>query len=255
MFSEISGRYDIGNDILSFGTHRLWKRQLVRYAEAPRGGRVLDLATGTGDIALLFVEAVGVNGEVIGSDFCADMIELARRRPKNNRMNLRFEVGDAMALPYANDSFDVTSISFGIRNVDSPRGALAEMRRVTKPGGRVVVLEFGQPSGLFGRLYGFYSNNILPVIGGIVSGNREAYSYLNRTAAQFPCGEAFIILMKDAGFRKAAYKPLFGGVAFLYIGEVEKTEVEREESKVESRRSKVDAPQSNIEHRTSNMEH
>jgi demethylmenaquinone methyltransferase/2-methoxy-6-polyprenyl-1,4-benzoquinol methylase len=126
-----------------------------------------------------------------------------------------------MQLRYPSDYFDVCSISFGIRNVDSPRGALAEMRRVTRPGGRVVVLEFGQPTGLFGAIYGFYSNRILPIIGGIVSGNREAYSYLNRTAAQFPCGEAFLGLMRDAGFRKASYRPLFGGIAFLYIGEVE----------------------------------
>jgi demethylmenaquinone methyltransferase/2-methoxy-6-polyprenyl-1,4-benzoquinol methylase len=221
MFSDISERYDLGNDVLSFGTHRLWKRTMVRLARAPKGGRVLDLATGTGDIALLFSDAVGSQGEVIGADFCPDMIELAQQRRKNHRPNLRFEVGDAMALRYPSNSFDICSISFGIRNVDSPRGALAEMRRVTKPGGRVVVLEFGQPQGAFGKLYNIYSDRILPFIGGIVCGNREAYDYLNRTAAHFPCGDAFIQIMRDAGFRKATAKPLFGGIAWLYIGEVE----------------------------------
>ncbi len=221
MFSDISERYDVGNDVLSFGAHRLWKSYMVRQARAPRGGRVLDLATGTGDIALLFSDAVGAEGEVVGVDFSPGMIEQANKRPKNRRPNLRFEVGDAMNLRFGTDSFDICSISFGIRNVDDPVQALAEMRRVVKPGGRVVVLEFGQPRGLFGQLYRFYSETILPVIGGVVSGNREAYSYLNRTAAAFPCREDFTDLMRRAGFRKASWKGLFGGIAFLYIGEVE----------------------------------
>jgi len=221
MFSDISGSYDLGNDVLSFGTHRLWKRIMVRSAGAPRGGSVLDLATGTGDIALLFSREVGPQGKVIGADFCPDMIEQARRREKNHTPNLSFEVGDAMHLRFADDSFDVSSISFGIRNVDDPVKALSEMRRVVKPGGRVMVLEFGQPRGIFGMLYRFYSNYVLPVIGGIVTGNRTAYSYLNRTAAEFPCREGFVDLMRRAGFRRAAWKGLFGGIAFLYIGEVE----------------------------------
>lgn len=221
MFSDISEKYDVGNDVLSFGTHRLWKRSMVRLARAPRGGRVLDLATGTGDIALLFSDAVGPEGSVIGVDFCADMITIAQRRPKNQRSNMRFEVGDAMSLRFADNSFDICSISFGIRNVDDPVKALSEMRRVVKPGGRVVVLEFGQPRGIFGSLYRFYSNTILPIIGGIVSGNREAYSYLNKTAANFPCRDEFIELMRRAGFERATWRGLFGGIAFLYIGEVE----------------------------------
>ncbi len=226
MFSEIAGRYDVGNDILSFGIHRLWKQRLVLQAQAPFGGRVLDLATGTGDIALLFANDVGPSGEVIGVDFCADMIDLARRRPKNNRANLSFTVGDAMDLPYEDDSFDVCSISFGIRNVDDPVRALAEMRRVVRPGGRVVVLEFGQPSGLFGSIYRLYSNTLLPLAGGVVSGNFKAYDYLNRTAASFPCGEAFVQFMRRAGFRDVSVEPLFGGVAWLYVGRVEPPDIE-----------------------------
>lgn len=221
MFSDISGSYDLGNDVLSFGTHRLWKRSMVRQARAPRGGSVLDLATGTGDIALLFSDEVGPEGKVIGADFCPDMIQQARAREKNQRRNLSFEVGDAMSLRFTDNSFDISSISFGIRNVDDPVKALSEMRRVVKPGGRVVVLEFGQPRGLFGMLYRFYSNYILPIIGGVVSGNRKAYSYLNRTSAEFPCREGFIDLMRRAGFKRASWKGMFGGIAFLYIGEVE----------------------------------
>lgn len=221
MFSDISGSYDLGNDVLSFGTHRLWKRSMVRQARAPRGGSVLDLATGTGDIALLFSDEVGPEGKVVGADFSPGMIEQARAREKNRRSNLSFEVGDAMHLRFADNSFDISSISFGIRNVDDPVKALSEMRRVVKPGGRVVVLEFGQPRGIFGILYRFYSNYVLPIIGGVVSGNRKAYSYLNRTAAEFPCREGFIDLMHRAGFKRASWKGMFGGIAFLYIGEVE----------------------------------
>jgi demethylmenaquinone methyltransferase/2-methoxy-6-polyprenyl-1,4-benzoquinol methylase len=220
MFSDIAPGYDLGNDVLSFGTHRLWKRRMVREARVPKGGRVLDLATGTGDIALLFSDAVGSRGSVTGVDFCADMIEQARRRPKNQRDNLSFEVGDAMSLRFADDTFDATSISFGIRNVDDPVRALAEMRRVTRPGGRVVVLEFGQPGGLFGSLYRFYTGRIGPFVGGVITGHRDAYSYLDRTAANFPCDRAFVALMKRAGLENVEWWPLFGGIAWLYVAEV-----------------------------------
>jgi demethylmenaquinone methyltransferase/2-methoxy-6-polyprenyl-1,4-benzoquinol methylase len=221
MFSEISERYDTGNDILSFGTHRLWKRRLVRAARAPKDGRVLDLATGTGDIALLFADEVGEHGEVIGIDFSTEMIEHARHRKKNLRSNLAFEIGDAMSLRFADDSFDICSISFGIRNVDDPVKALSEMRRVVKPGGRIVVLEFGQPAGLFGKIYRFYSDTFLTWLGGLISGHREAYDYLNRTAADFPSGEIFVALMRAAGFDRITAKSLFGGIAYLYVAEVQ----------------------------------
>lgn len=220
MFSEIAPGYDLGNDVLSFGTHRLWKRRMVRAARVPKGGRVLDLATGTGDIALLFAEAVGEGGSVTGVDFCADMIEQARRRPKNQRRSMSFEVGDAMSLRFADAQFDATTISFGIRNVDDPVRALAEMRRVTRRGGRVVVLEFGQPAGLFGALYRFYTGRIGPFIGGLITGHRDAYAYLDRTAANFPCDRAFVELMNRAGMERVEWKPLFGGIAWLYIAEV-----------------------------------
>jgi demethylmenaquinone methyltransferase/2-methoxy-6-polyprenyl-1,4-benzoquinol methylase len=220
MFSDIAPGYDLGNDVLSFGTHRLWKRRMVRMARVPKGGRVLDLATGTGDIALLFSDAVGRDGSVTGVDFCADMIEHAKRREKNRRDNLSFEVGDAMRLRFADDAFDATSISFGIRNVDNPVLALAEMRRVTRPGGRVVVLEFGQPRGLFGALYRLYTSRIGPFVGGLITGHRDAYAYLDRTAANFPCDAAFVELMRRAGMDRVEWHPLFGGIAWLYVAEV-----------------------------------
>jgi demethylmenaquinone methyltransferase/2-methoxy-6-polyprenyl-1,4-benzoquinol methylase len=221
MFSEIAPSYDVGNDLLSFGVHRLWKRGLVRAARPKPGDRVLDLATGTGDIALLFSKAVAPGGEVVGVDFCRDMIEQATVRERNQGKGIRFEVGDAMSLRFTDNSFDISTISFGIRNVDDPVKALSEMRRVVRPGGRVVVLEFGQPRGIFGSLYSFYSGTVCPVLGGLVSGHKDAYDYLNRTSAAFPCREAFVDLMRRAGMTKVTWEPLFGGVAFLYVAEIE----------------------------------
>ena len=221
MFSDIAPGYDLGNDVLSFGTHRLWKRRMVRAARVPANGRVLDLATGTGDIAALFAREVGPGGTVVGVDFCADMIKQARSRDRNRHDNLSFEVGDAMQLRFDDASFDVVTISFGIRNVDDPVRALREMRRVTRAGGRVVVLEFGQPRGLFGALYRLYTARIGPLVGGIITGHGDAYAYLDRTASAFPCDDAFVALMNEAGMYNVKWEGLFGGIAWLYVAEVE----------------------------------
>lgn len=216
MFAGIARRYDLGNDVLSFGAHRLWKRRLVAMTTPGEGGAVLDLATGTGDIAILYAETVGIRGSVVGIDFCADMIEQAHRRAANSHPMLTFQVADATQLPFDSNTFDVTSISFGIRNVDDPSVALREMARVTRPGGSVAILETGQPHGVWGLLYRLYSTTILPVVGGILSGSFRAYSYLNRTAAAFPYGESFAHLMRRAGLVSITSEPLFGGIAYLY---------------------------------------
>lgn len=221
MFSDISGSYDLGNDVLSGGMHRSWKRRFVKMTRPQQGSRVLDVATGTGDIASLYARKVGAKGEVVGVDFSGAMIDVARKRAKNSFPNLRFEVGDVLDLRFDDDAFDIASISFGIRNVDDPEAGLAEMRRVVKPGGRVAVMEFGQPSGFFGWLYRFYSRRILPFIGGIISGNQEAYSYLERTSAEFPSGKDFMEMMRRSGIRNVKGTPLLGGLAWIYIGVVE----------------------------------
>jgi demethylmenaquinone methyltransferase / 2-methoxy-6-polyprenyl-1,4-benzoquinol methylase len=221
MFADIAPSYDVGNTVLSFGIHHLWRRVVVRLSEAKAGMSVLDCATGTGDLALAFKKAVGVKGSVLGTDFCAEMMETAPQKALKRGLDIRFEVADAMQLPYADNTFDIASISFGIRNVDVPQQALREMARVVRPGGRVVVLEFGQPQGVMGALYRFYSNRIIPFVGGLLSGNREAYSYLNRTAAKFPSGDDFDDLMRGTGaFVSTGYEPLTFGIAFVYVGEV-----------------------------------
>lgn len=221
MFSRIASRYDRANTVLSLGIHHLWRAATVRASEAQPGMKVLDCATGTGDLALEFKKAVGTSGTVIGTDFNADMIRSAPEKARRRGLEVHFAVADAMDLGYGDHTFDVASMSFGIRNVDDPARALSEMARVVRPGGRVVVLEFGQPRGALGVLYRWYSKHVMPVVGGLITGDREAYTYLPQTAAAFPCREDFTAMMMGTGrYASASYRELTGGIAFLYLGVV-----------------------------------
>jgi len=213
MFRSIAGRYDRANSVLSVGIHHLWRRKAVERAGVQPGDRVLDCATGTGDLAIAFEQA---GAEVIGTDFVPEMLEVARRKTDA----IRFETADVTNLSYPDESFDVASIAFGIRNVDDPSKGISEMARVVRSGGRVIVLEFGQPSNrAFGALYDFYRSKVLPRIGGAVTGRREAYEYLERSASKFPCGDDFAELMRSSGqFASVDYKPLSFGIAYLYRG-------------------------------------
>jgi demethylmenaquinone methyltransferase/2-methoxy-6-polyprenyl-1,4-benzoquinol methylase len=221
MFASISGSYDRGNQVLSLGLHRRWRRTAVRLSGAGPGERVLDCATGTGDFALEFARAVGPTGMVVGSDFCGEMLALAAAKSERAGTPVRFEEGDALALPYGDGAFDIVSIAFGIRNVDDPLQGLREMARVARPGGRLVVLEFGQPDGpLFGPLYRFYSGRILPRVGGWVSGERGAYQYLHKTSSRFPSGERFARLMRETGaLATVKTHTLSGGIVQVYVAE------------------------------------
>lgn len=222
MFADIAPKYDRANHILSLGIDSGWRKKAVRASGAKAGQTVLDLATGTGDFAFRFHDAVQPGGHVTGTDFCAPMLEVAKTKRRGR--DVAFHEADAMDLPFPDDAFDVASIAFGIRNVDHPVQALKEMRRVVKPGGRVVVLEFGQPKGLWGKCYETYARHVLPRLGGLLTGNRAAYEYLPRTAAAFPAGQKFLDLMAEAGgFSSMQATPLTGGVAYLYVGEVAKT--------------------------------
>lgn len=222
MFASIAHSYDRANQVLSMGLHHRWRTAAVRLSGAGIGDRVLDCATGTGDLAIAFRGAVGSDGDVVGVDFCAEILALAPAKAERRRAPVRFQVADVMALPFPDDAFDVASIAFGIRNVDDPGRGLSEMARVVRSGGRVVVLEFGQPGGaLFGPLFRWYSRQVIPRVGGFLSGDRGAYEYLDRTAARFPAGESFIQLLQATDvFRSVAAHPLTGGVAFVYVGEV-----------------------------------
>ena len=214
MFRNIAGRYDRANTVLSAGVHHLWRTETVRWSGAREGDSVLDCATGTGDLAIAFKREVGEKGRVTGTDFVPEMLEIAKLKAKD----ITFEFADVTELPYPDATFDISSISFGIRNVDEPLKGVSELARVVKPGGRVMILEFGQPRGrTFGALYGAYRKHVIPRVGGAVTGQKEAYEYLETSAGKFPSGEAFVDLMRASGaFSDIAFKPLTLGIAYLY---------------------------------------
>jgi len=220
MFSKVAKNYDRANSVLSMGIHHLWRKKLVQVSGVKKGMSVLDCATGTGDLAITFKKTVGPEGSVLGTDFCPEMLAPAPAKAKNLGLDIRFEQADVTQLPYPDHQFDLVSISFGIRNVSDPVKALSEMARVTKPGGQVLVLEFGQTDlPIFSDLYHFYSEKVLPVLGGWVTGQKEAYQYLQKSSAAFPCKEEFLDLMKQTqAFESVQYHSLTGGIAYIYQG-------------------------------------
>jgi demethylmenaquinone methyltransferase/2-methoxy-6-polyprenyl-1,4-benzoquinol methylase len=220
MFDRIARRYDLLNRLLSAGTDVRWRRACVDLLELARPARVLDLATGTAD---LLVEALGRDAghRGVGIDLSEQMLRRGgaklRRRGLDARAGLA--AGDAEALPLPSASFDAATIGFGIRNVGNPGVALAEILRVLRPGGRLVVLEFSRPPGWRGALYRRYFEGVLPRIGALVSGDAGAYSYLPASVERFPAPEAFAALMERAGFTAVRWRLLTGGIACLHRGE------------------------------------
>lgn len=222
MFSKVAANYDRANSVLSVGIHHLWRKKLVQLAEVKPGMSVLDCATGTGDLAIEFKKNVGPSGLVIGTDFCAEMLESAPQKSKTAGLDIQFELADVTKLQYQNQKFDRVSISFGIRNVSDPVLALKEMARVTKPGGRVLVLEFGQMTmPVISGLYNFYSEKVLPKLGGLVTGQGDAYEYLQKSSAAFPSREKFLDLMKKSdAFSEMNFTAVSFGIAYIYTGTV-----------------------------------
>ncbi len=219
MFGMISGKYDLANTVMSFGIHHLWKRRLISESHLESGNRILDCASGTGDLAFLFEKALQGTGQVTGTDFCEPMLEVARAKAKKQDSKVRFEWADVMNLPYQDHQFDIASISFGIRNVKDPVQALSELGRVVKPGGKVLILEFGQPKALFfAKAYEAYSKLLLPVLGGWVSGEPSAYRYLQTSSSLFPCGSEFLKLAHASGkFSEYRCIPFQLGITYLYV--------------------------------------
>ena len=222
MFNDIAENYDLANTVMSAGVHHLWRKALVAWSEASVGQRVLDCATGTGDLAIEFAQAVGPTGQVVGTDFSPGMLGPAPAKALKRGLEIKFEQADVTKLPYQDRSFDISSISFGIRNVEDPVKGLSELARVVRPGGVVMVLEFGQPRlPGFRQAYNFYSKHLLPKVGGWVTGRRQAYEYLQDSSAQFPCREGFVELMNQTRrFASVEYRSVTFGIAYLYKGRV-----------------------------------
>lgn len=213
MFDEVAAGYDRTNTVLSLGNDRLWRVAATR-AIAPRAGqRILDLAAGTGASAVALARS---GAEVVAADFSPGMIAEGVRR-HGHIMNLTFQEADATALPFEDASFDTVTISFGLRNVNDPHAALAEMRRVTKPGGRLVVCEFSHPPHpLFAGLYRFYNDRVLPVVARGVSSNADAYDYLNESIKDWPDQRTLSGWIRDAGWVDVAHRDLTFGIVALH---------------------------------------
>ncbi len=222
MFSRLAWRYDLVNDIMSFGMHRRWKKQTVRLAlegaRADEPPRVLDLCCGSGDLCFLAEERVP--GPVIGADFTLPMLAVARRRRTEGRRRSQFVQADALGLPFADGTFDVVTISYGLRNIADLDAALREMRRVLAPGGRAVVLDFGKPdSAVAGALYRGFLRTMMPAVGWLFHGDPQTYLYIPESLARFPAQRGVERMMQAAGFSNVRHENRLLGTMGINIGE------------------------------------
>jgi demethylmenaquinone methyltransferase/2-methoxy-6-polyprenyl-1,4-benzoquinol methylase len=220
VFQSVASRYDVMNDVMSAGVHRLWKDAMMDWLAPRAGQKLLDVAGGTGDISFRFLKRAG-HGHATVLDLTEPMLVEGRKRAEAEAMSdkLDWGVGDAMALPFGDNSFDVYTISFGIRNVTRPEQALSEAFRVLKPGGRLMVLEFSQiPNPGLQWAYDRYSFNVIPEMGRIIANDRDSYQYLVESIRRFPDQETFLRMVRAAGFEQAKYRNLTMGVACLHSG-------------------------------------
>lgn len=222
MFARIAGRYDLANHLLSGGADFWWRQRLVRAVHDAQPGEILDLATGSGDVVFALADGLPPQARLTGMDFCQPMLdEAVKKRDRRQRWGgIAFQQGDGMALPLPDRSFDAVTISFGLRNMADRHKALTEMRRVLRPGGRLFVLEFSQPHIWFRPFYYAYLKFILPLIAGLVTGDRSAYEYLGGSIEQFPGRAAMADEIRRAGFKSVSATPLTFGIVALHEAKV-----------------------------------
>ncbi len=221
VFDSVAGKYDIMNDAMSFGVHRLWKRFAIGQSAVRSGNRVLDVAGGTGDLAIKFAERVGARGSVVIADINAAMLDAGRRKLADHGIagSVTYVQADAENLPFPDDYFDCISIAFGLRNVTHKEAALASMYRVLKPGGRLLVLEFSRPvfPGL-AKVYDAYSFSVLPLMGKLIANDEDSYRYLVESIRKHPDQETLKSMMEQVGFGRVHYFNLSGGIVALHKG-------------------------------------
>lgn len=221
VFDSVASKYDVMNDLMSMGVHRLWKKQAIELSGAREGWEVLDLAGGTGDLSLQFAKIVGPKGRVVLSDINQSMLHNGRERLVNEGVlgNVEYVQINAEQIPFPDNSFDCITISFGLRNVTDKDKALRAIYKALKPGGRLLVLEFSKPTNeKFRSVYDFYSFNILPVIGKVVANDEECYRYLAESIRMHPDQETLRGMMDEAGFNRTEYFNMTGGVVALHRG-------------------------------------
>lgn len=221
VFHSVASRYDLMNDLMSGGIHRIWKRFAIELSGVRKGHAVLDIAGGTGDLAAKFSRIVGDQGRVVLADINDSMLRVGRDKliDTGHQGNIEFVQADAQDLPFPDDSFDCVTIAFGLRNVTDKDRALRSMLRVLKPGGRLLVLEFSKPeSELLGKAYDGYSFRVLPMMGRLVVGDSDSYQYLAESIRMHPDQETLKQMMEDAGFARVEYHNMTGGIVALHRG-------------------------------------
>ncbi|VTU14687.1 Ubiquinone/menaquinone biosynthesis methyltransferase ubiE [Variovorax sp. SRS16] len=218
VFDSVATRYDLMNDLMSMGLHRAWKAYTVMVANVGEGSKVLDIAGGTGDLALAFAKKVGASGEVVHTDINEAMLRTGRDRLLDAGVSLPTLVCDAEKLPFANERFDVVTVAFGLRNMTHKDMALKEMNRVLKPRGKLLVLEFSKVAKPLQKVYDWYSFNVLPRLGKAVAGDDASYRYLAESIRMHPAQEELKTLMKEGGFGHVDYHNMTGGVVALHVG-------------------------------------
>jgi len=220
IFNSVASKYDIMNDVMSAGIHRIWKEAMMDWLAPRPGQKLIDVAGGTGDVSFKFLKRSG-SGHATVLDITENMLIEGRKRADADKIpdSLDWIVGDAMFLPFADNTFDVYTISFGIRNVTRPQEALNEAFRVLRPGGRLMVLEFSQiPVPLVQKAYDLYSFNVIPTMGKLIANDRSSYQYLVESIRKFPDQETFLSMLQNAGFKNNNYRNLSLGIAALHSG-------------------------------------